>query len=106
MFRKRLLLILITCVACILGLFPVTASASIGQTVRVNSDVTEVIYDWRDSWDANQNNAYIDIVSGILDMQTEISVRDDYVNSEQLMNVVRRVKSMLRLSTPGTRRAS
>ena len=91
MFRKRLLLILITCVACILGLFPVTASASIGQTVRVNSDVTEVIYDWRDSWDANQNNAYIDIVSGILDMQTEISVRDDdrchgvYVHIDRLI---------------------
>ena len=65
------------------------------MTVTVSADTDEWIngekHDWRTSWDANQNNAYIDLINGIYDLETEISLKDDYITSEQFFNVLSRV---------------
>ena len=49
-----------------------------------------VKYDWSETWDANQNNAYIDLMNAVYQMDEEVSLRDDYITSEQLLNVQQR----------------
>lgn len=77
--------------AVLAAMFCMTVPVMASTSVVVNDDVTVEQYDWSADWDANQNNAYVDIISGILSGQTEISVRNDYVTSGQFMNVVRRI---------------
>ena len=91
MFKKRIAFILISCVLLIFGSYPAPDVAASSDSIRVDDDVTVEKYYWQDTWDANQNNAYIDIVSGFYNVQTEIDLHDDYINSEQLMNVVKRI---------------
>ena len=47
--------------------------------------------DWLKNWDANQNNAYIDIINGLYDMDDTVSLKDDYITGEQFFNVMQRV---------------
>ena len=53
------------------AMFCMTVPVMASTSVVVNDDVTVEQYDWSADWDANQNNAYVDIVSGILGGQTE-----------------------------------
>jgi len=88
MKKIRVLLIAALLLICTASM---TLPVSAGTGIKVNDDMTVEMYDWSATWDANQNNAYIDIVNGIFDMQTEISLRDDYITSLQLMNVAKRI---------------
>ena len=46
-------------------LFASTAVSFAAEPIVLSDDVSIVPYDWRDTWDANQNNAYIDILKGM-----------------------------------------
>ncbi len=65
---KKILIIAAMLAAMFCMTVPVMASTS----VVVNDDVTVERYDWSADWDANQNNAYVDIISGILSGKTEM----------------------------------
>ena len=87
MKRKGLVLIIV------LVLVFVFAYPSFADGYDIVIDGNAIIpYYWQDSWDANQNNAYIDLINGIYNGDTVISLQNDYINSTQLLNVIRRIK--------------
>ena len=91
--KRLMLFVLVMAVFSMMAtaVYKVEVSAALGDRVRVNDEVTVEMYDWSATWDANQNNAYVDLVTGIFNGQTTISVHDDYVTGRQLMNVVKRI---------------